>query len=67
MPSPYDTVLSVLQNGVTAINNLAQQFATSFPPITGVSTTVGSTIPVAYGLVQTSSGGSYKIALLPSS
>lgn len=67
MPSPYDTIISVLQNGVIAINNLSQTFTRSFPPITGTSTTIGSTIPIAYGTVQTSSGGTYRIALLPSS
>lgn len=75
MPSPYDTIISVLQTGVQAINNLSQVFSNGFPPITSVSTsapaagtlTYSSSQVSAFGLVQTSSGGTYRIALLPSS
>lgn len=68
-----DMILAAMQNGVTAINNLKNQLATSFPSITVPSTTApaagGIAIPTAsaFGLVQTSSGGTYRIALLPSS
>ena len=69
-------ILSALQNGVTGINNLANQLRSTFPPITTLTSyapsgpttiTYNSTAVVAFGLVQTSSGGTYRIALLPSS
>jgi hypothetical protein len=68
-------ILSALQNGVTAIQGLQTQLAASFPPITSLSSvaptagtvTYNSSQVVAFGLFQTSSGGSYRIALLPSS
>ena len=67
-------LLTAMQNGVTAINNLKSQLATSFPPITTLSTispslgtlTFNSSEPDQFGLVQTSSGGTYRIALYPS-
>jgi len=70
-----DMILAAMQNGVTAINNLKNQLATSFPSITVPSTTApangaitySSSLVSAFGLVQTSSGGTYRIALLPSS
>lgn len=65
-------ILTALQNGVTAINNLPDRLATAF--ITQVSTgavvgtvTFTSSQASAFGVIQTSSGGSYKIALYPSS
>lgn len=65
-------VLAALQNGVQAINNLPNRLATAF--ITSVSTgTVAGTVTFtssqasAFGLVTTSSGGLYKVALYPSS
>lgn len=68
-------ILAALQNGVTAINNLSRQLQSTFPPITTLSTTApavgtltfSSSLVTAFGLVQTSSGGSYRIALYPSS
>jgi hypothetical protein len=68
-------ILSALQNGVTAIQGLQRQLATSFPPITAPSThtpavgtiTYSSSLVAAFGLVTTSSGATYRIALLPSS
>ncbi len=68
-------ILTALQDGVRAINGLTTQLSNSFPPITALSTTApaagtlsySSSLVVAFGLVETSSGGSYRIALLPSS
>lgn len=68
-------IVATMQNGVTAINKLVTQLKTSFPPITTVSSaaptagvvTYNSSQVSAFGLVQTSSGGTYRIALLPSS
>lgn len=69
--SPGD-MLAAVQNAVQAINGLA----TTFPPITNVSTVVPGTSSlssaisysssqvVGFGTVRTSSGGVYKIALL---
>lgn len=70
-----DTVLATLQDGVRAINALRIQLATTFPPLTNPSSTApaagtitfNSSQAAAFGLVTTSSGGSYRIALLPSS
>lgn len=69
-------ILTALQNGVQSINNLTIQLRDSFPPITALTTfapTVAaapisylSSEVVAFGLVETSSGGSYRIALLQS-
>lgn len=68
-------ILTAIQNGVNAINDLKIQIRDSFPPITTLSTTAPSAGTItftssqasAFGLVQTSSGGTYRIALLPSS
>ena len=70
-----DQILAALQNGVTAINNLAIQLNTTFPPLTDPSSTTpavgtitySSSLVAAFGSVTTSSGGTYRIALLPSS
>lgn len=70
-----DTILTVLQDGVRAINNLTFQLQTTFPPLTNPSSatptagtiTYSSSLVSAFGLVTTSSGGTYRIALLPSS
>jgi hypothetical protein len=67
-------ILSALQNGVQAINALTKQLSNSFPPITTLTTaapaagviTYSSSLVSAFGLVETSSGGTYRIALLPS-
>ena len=74
MPSLTD-IYTALQNGVVAIQNLTIQLRDSFPPITTLTTsaptagglTYNSSQVTAFGLVQTSSGGTYRIALLPSS
>ncbi len=68
-------ILAALQNGVTALNNLTIQLRDSFPPITDLSSsapavgtiTFSSSLVSAFGSVQTSSGGSYRVALYPSS
>ena len=68
-------LLAMGQNAVTAIRSITTQLKTSFPPITTLSTTAptagslsySSSLVTAFGLVTTSSGGSYRIALLPSS
>ncbi len=67
-------ILSALQNGVQAINNLTIQLRGSFPPITALTSfaptagaiTYSSSQVTAFGLVETSSGGVYRIALLQS-
>lgn len=64
-------LLSALQNGVTAINNLKEQIATTFPQASAVSTgaatagTITFTSSQATGFltVTTSSGASYKVPL----
>jgi hypothetical protein len=68
-------LLGAVQQAVTAINGITQQLNASFPPITSVSSKTpgagtlaySSSLISAFGLVTTSSGGSYRIALLPSS
>lgn len=65
-------ILSALQNGVTAINNLPSRLATAFITQTSTGTVAGtvtftSSQASAFGLITTSSGGQYKIALYPSS
>lgn len=75
MATSLTEILYALQNGVRAINQLTEQLATSFPPVTTLSTaapTAGSlvyssSLVSAFGLIETSSGGTYRIALLPSS
>lgn len=70
-----DTILATLQDGVRAINKLTLQLDTTFPPLTDPSSTVpavgtitfNSSQASAFGLVTTSSGASYRIALYPSS
>ncbi len=60
-------ILAVLQNGVAAVNNIAN----SFPPITSVSSVApangalafNSSQPDAYGSVKTSCGVTYTIPL----
>lgn len=67
-------ILSALLNGVQAVNGLTTQLRDSFPPITDLSTSMSagtvtftSSQASTFGLVQTSSGGSYRIPLYPSS
>lgn len=60
-------LLSALQNGVRAINNLNQTLESRLPPVTTVSTstptagsiTFSSSQAAGYLTVVTSSGGSY--------
>lgn len=71
----WSDLVSTAQNAVTAVRGLTVQLRDSFPPITTLSTTAptagslsySSSLVTAFGLVQTSSGGTYRIALLPSS
>lgn len=71
----WSDLVTAAQNAVNAVNNLTVQLRDSFPPITTLSTTApaagvitySSSQVSAFGLVQTSSGGTYRIALLPSS
>ena len=68
-------IWTALQNGVVAMGELRAQLALSFPPISSPSTaapsvgaiTYNSSQVSAFATVTTSSGGAYKIALLPSS
>jgi hypothetical protein len=68
-------LLVTMQNGVIAIRELTFQLRDSFPPITDSSTrtppagtlTFTSSLAAQFGTVSTSSGGTYRIALYPSS
>ena len=65
-------ILAALQNGVTAIRDLPDRLATSFITTVSTGTVVGtvtftSSQASAFGLVTSSSGATYKIALYPSS
>lgn len=68
-------LLVAMKDGVQAIRSLETTIQNTFPPITTLSTTTpsagtlaySSSLAEAFGLVQTSSGGTYRIALLPSS
>ncbi len=69
-------VLAALQNGVVAINNLAEQIGTTFPQATLVSTaargsvgsvTFDSSQATGFLAVETSSGFTGYVALYPSS
>lgn len=67
-------ILSALQNGVTAINNLNATLGNIFPQTTATSTvapsagtlTFSSSLASDFLLVTTSSGGVYKLAMYPS-
>jgi len=64
-------ILAALQNGVQALNNIAN----TFPPITNISSipppagtiSYSSSLVVAFGAVRTSSGAVYRIPLLSGS
>lgn len=63
-------ILTAIQNGVQAINNLTSVFPPitavgSVPPTTG-GVTFNSSQVTAFGTVRTSSGGTYTIPLYPS-
>lgn len=68
-------IWTALQNGVVAIRELNTTLSVTFPSITSptsVASAVGaitynSSQVSAFGTVLTSSGGRYRIALLPSS
>jgi len=64
-----DSIWNTLQNGVTAINNLASTVKNVFPQLSGNSTTVPSSVggvtftssqPVGFSLVTLSSGVTVK-------
>lgn len=65
------TLFSILQNGVSAINNLATQLSKIFPQTTATATTVSSAGTITFTssqanlflTVTTSSGGIYKVPL----
>lgn len=75
MATSLSEILYALQNGVTAIRDLTTQLQTSFPPLTGPTSTVptagtitySSSLVAAFGSVTSSSGYTYRIALLLSS
>jgi hypothetical protein len=63
-------ILTSLQQGVQALNNLSTQIATTFPQAGALSTsatagaaTLTSSQPAAFLTVITSSGGTYKVPL----
>jgi hypothetical protein len=64
-------ILTALQNGVTAIQTVAQKLSTAFPGITTSSTsapatngaiTFSSSLAAGFMLVTTSSGATVKVA-----
>lgn len=72
MATSPDMILTVLQNGVTAINNLATVLGNIFPQTTATSTlasTAAGTVTFtssqarAFLSVTTSSGGVYEVPL----
>jgi hypothetical protein len=71
MAISLDVILTTLQAGVTAVNNLSIQLAKVFPQATAASTTApalgaitfSSSQAAAFLSVTTSSGGTYRIPL----
>jgi hypothetical protein len=71
MATSLDVILTTLQAGVTAINNLNTQLAKVFPQATAASSitpaagaiTFSSSQAAAFLSVTTSSGGIYRIPL----
>lgn len=67
----FSDILSVLQNGVTAINSLTAKISTVFPQSGTVSSSAPSAGAITYSSSQaagflsvtTSSGGIYKVPL----
>lgn len=64
------SILNALQQGVTAMNNMTQQLAKTFPQATATSTsatagtiTFTSSQAATFLLVTTSSGATFKVAL----
>ncbi len=66
MATSLTEILSALQNGVTAINNLATRLDDVFPQASATSTFAGAASG-SYISVLTSTGGTYKLSLLASS
>lgn len=76
MATSLADILAALQNGVTAIQTLTKQIATTFPVQVGAITTVapstvGGTVftsseAAAFMTVTASSGYAYRIPLYPS-
>jgi len=76
MPGPFAEIVTILQNGVNAINGLRTQMAGFFPQVTAVSTgargsvgTITFTSSQATGFISviSSSGATYYLATYPSS
>lgn len=75
MANSFTDLFTVMQNGVQAVESLTVQLRDSFPPITALTTSAitagglsySSSLITAFGLVQTSSGGTYRIPLIASS
>lgn len=71
MPLSITELITVMQNGVTAINNLTTQIATTFPQASAVSSIAPSTGTIAFQssradgflTVITSSGATFQVAL----
>ena len=66
-----DDLLTAMQNGVEAVNNLATQIRTTFPQASAVSTAAATAGTITYTSSQaagfltvvTSSGATFKVAL----
>ena len=72
MATSLDIILSALQNGVTAINNLKTVINSVFPHTTASSSTVSagtitfsSSLAAGFMIVQLSSGATVKVAVYP--
>lgn len=71
MPISLSELMSTLQNGVEAVNNLSQQIAATFPQASALSTTAPSTGTITFIssraatflTVTTSSGATYHVPL----
>ncbi len=70
MSASLTDLLTSLQQGVQAINNLASQIAETFPQASALSTsatsgtaTLTSSQPATFLTVTTSSGATFKVAL----
>jgi hypothetical protein len=68
MPSSITDLFSALQNGVVALGKIAKSISTSFPQVTGTSTsattgsvTFNSSQPVGFITIVSTSGATQKI------
>lgn len=68
MPSSITDIFTAIQNGVTALNKISKSLATSFPQVTGTSSTVtvgaltfSSSQPVTFITIVSTSGATLKI------